>query len=151
MQVEKNKIVALHYILRLDSGEIVDSTATHKPVYILVGHHQVIPGLEMAIMGMKAGDIKDGTIEPIDAYGLKEDRLVKVYSRNFIPQSIALYTGRILSAKKKNGQKVKVVVKSFNETEVVLDSNHPLAGEKLNYKIKILQIKDATPQQLQME
>lgn len=151
MQVEKNKVVYFYYTLRLDSGELFDSTAARKPLRILVGHHQVIPGLEKAIMGMKVGDKKDGIIEPMDAYGFKKDKLVKAYPRNIIPQNIALYIGRTLGVKKKNGRKLKVVVKSFNETEVVLDSNHPIAGEKLNFRTKIVQIRDATPRELEME
>ncbi len=149
MAVEKDKVVAFHYSLRLDSGELFDATTTHKPLVILVGHDQVIPGLEKAIMGMKVGDKKDGTIAAQDAYGFINEKLVKAFPRKLIPQSIALYIGRILRVKKKNGQQVNVVVKSYSETEVVLDSNHPLAGKNLNFKTKIVDIRDATPMELQ--
>ena len=149
MRVEINKVVTFHYILRLDSGEIFDSTTLRKPVNIIVGHHQVIPGLENAIMGMQIGEKKDGIIEPKDGYGYINDKLVKTYPRKIVPNSIALHIGRIISAKKKNGQLVKVVVKSYDDSEVVLDANHPAAGKKLNYKTKIIHIREATQAELQ--
>jgi len=149
MQVEKNKVVAFHYTLRLDSGKVFDSTSNRKPLHILVGHHQVIPGLENALMGMKIGDKKNGKIEPKDAYGFINDKLVKAYPRNIIPKHINLKEGRILRGRKKDGQQKKVVVKSYNETEVVLDSNHPLAGKILSFKTKIVHIREATQKELQ--
>lgn len=149
MRVEKNRVVVFHYTLRLNSGEIFDSTTTQKPVHILVGHHQVITGLENAIMGMQIGQKKDGTIEPQDAYGFINKKLIKIYPREMIPSGIALHIGRTLNAKKKNGQRIKVIVKSYNESEVVLDSNHPGAGETLNFKAKIVDIREATLEELQ--
>jgi FKBP-type peptidyl-prolyl cis-trans isomerase SlyD len=149
MKVEKNKVVLFHFTLRLDSGEVLASTTAHNPMPILVGYHQVIPGLENAIMGMKIGQKKDGTIQSQDAYGFINEKLVKTYPRNMVPQGITLHVGRILSAKKKNGQHVKVVVRAYNESEVVLDANHPVAGKDLNFKTKILDIREATQEELQ--
>jgi FKBP-type peptidyl-prolyl cis-trans isomerase SlyD len=149
MQVEKNKVVAFYYTLRLDSGKVFDATAVHKPLHILVGYNQVIPGLENALMGMKTGDKKNGKIEPKDGYGLINKKLLKVYPRNTIPKNINLKKGLILRRRKKNGQQVKVVVKSYNETEVVLDSNHPLAGKNLSFRTKIVHIREATQEELQ--
>ena len=148
MKVEKDKVVTFHYTLRLSSGEIFDATTTNKPVHILVGHHQVIPGLEKAIMGMKEGGKKEGTIKPEDAYGFVKENLIKVYPRQFIPGSIALHIGRIISARKKNGQMVKAVVKSYTESEVVLDVNHPVAGKSLSFLTKIVHIREATQEEL---
>ena len=149
MQVEKNKVVAFYYTLRLDSGKIYDSTADRKPLHILVGYNQVIPGLENALMGMKIGDKKSGTIEPKDAYGFINEKRVKVFPRNIFPRDINLKKGGILRGRTKNGQQVKVMVKSYNETEVVLDSNHPLAGKNLSFKTKIVHIREATQEELQ--
>jgi len=149
MKVENNKVVTFHYTLKFDSGEVFDSTTLHNPVNILVGQHQVIPGLEKAIMGMRVGETKDGIIEPRNAYGYFNEKLVKAYPRKFIPSSIALHIGRIIKARKKNGQMVNVVVKSYNETEVVLDLNHPGAGQKVNFKTRIINIREATPEELQ--
>ena len=149
MKVEKNKVVAFHYTLRLDSGKIFDSTTAHKPLYILVGYHQVIPGLENALLGMKIGDIIDGKIEPKDGYGLRRKKLIKSYPRTIIPSNIFLKKGLILSARTKSGQQVKVIVKSFDDNQVVLDSNHPLAGKELNFKAKIIHIREATLNELQ--
>jgi len=149
MKVEKNKVVLIHYTLSLDSGEIFASTTAHKPIPILVGYHQVIPGLENAIMGMKIGQKKNGKIQPQDAYGFINEKLVKAYPRTMVPQGITLQVGRILSAKRKNGQHVKVVVRSYNESEVILDANHPVAGKDLNFKTKIVDIREATQEELQ--
>lgn len=149
MRVEKNTVVTFHYTLKFDTGEVFNSTTLHKPVDILVGQHQVIPGLEKAIMGMRIGETKDGIIEPMDAFGFFQEKLVKTYPRKFVPGSITLHVGRIITARKKNGQMVRVVVKSYNETEVVLDANHPGAGQKVNYKTRIINIRMATPAELE--
>jgi FKBP-type peptidyl-prolyl cis-trans isomerase 2 len=149
MQVEKNKVVVFYYTLRLDSGKILESTTAHEPLHILVGYHQIIPGLEKALMGMKMGDKKSGTIEAKEAYGLINEKLVKVYPRSKIPRDINLKRGRILKVRMKNGKQIKVVVKSCNETEVVLDSNHPLAGKNLRFRTKIVHIREATQKEMQ--
>ncbi|MBN2413058.1 FKBP-type peptidyl-prolyl cis-trans isomerase [candidate division KSB1 bacterium] len=101
MQVEKNKVVVFHYTLRFDSGKIFDSTTARRPMHILIGYHQVISGLENALMGMKIGDKKNGVIEPKDAYGPIDEKLFKVYPRNIIPGNINLKKGRILRRRKK--------------------------------------------------
>ena len=149
MQVEKNKVVAFHYTLRSDSGKVFESSAARNPLHILVGYRQVIPGLENALMGMKIGDKKIGKIKPKDAYGFINEKLVKVYPRNTIPRKINLKKGQLLIRRKKNGRQAKVVVKSYNETEVVLDSNHPLAGKDLSFRTKIVHIREATQEELQ--
>ena len=149
MQVEKNKVVAFHYTLRLDSGKVFESTAAQNPLHILVGYRQVIPGLENALMGMKIGAKKIGKIKPKDAYGFINEKLIKVYPQNIIPGKINLKKGQLLIRRKKNGRQAKVVVKSYNETEVVLDSNHPLAGKDLSFRTKIVHIREATQKELQ--
>ena len=150
MQVEKNKVVAFHYTLKLDSGKKFRATTAHNPLHILVGYNQVIPGLENALIGMKVGDKKNGKIEPKDGYGLIDKKLVKAYPRNMIPKSIHLKKGLILRLRNKNSQQVKkMVVKSYNETKVILDSNHPLAGKNLSFKTKIVDIREATQEELQ--
>ncbi len=148
MYVEKNRVVTLYYTLSLDSGEIIDSTPLQKPLHILVGYHHILPGLENAIIGMKSGDKKSGTIEPKDAYGLVDEKLFKEYPRDLFPVNITLQNGQRLNKLMKNGQQIKVVVKSFNATRVVLDSNHPLAGQELKFKTKIVNIRKATLEEL---
>ncbi len=149
MQVEINKVVAIYYTLSLDSGDIIVTTKAQKPKYILVGYHQIIPGLEKAILELKIGDQKKGTIDPKDAYGPINEKRIRAYPRNTIPNSIDLKIGRILKTRKKNGQHVKSVVKSYNEKEVILDSNHPYTGETLNFKLKIVHIREATREELE--
>ncbi|HHM24450.1 MAG TPA: peptidylprolyl isomerase [Bacteroidetes bacterium] len=148
MKVEKDKVVSLHYTLTLDSGEVVDSSREREPFTFLVGHGQIIPGLEEALMGMKVGDKKTVKIAPKDAYGERNEELVKSVDRSLIPENIELYEGLILTGQSETGEEIEVTVASFNDKEVVLDMNHPLAGQNLTFEVEIVDIRDATPEEL---
>jgi FKBP-type peptidyl-prolyl cis-trans isomerase SlyD len=148
MKVEKDKVVSLHYTLSLANGEIIDSSRGGEPFTFLVGHQQIIPGLEAGLMGMQEGEKKTVQVAAKDAYGERDENLVQTVDRSLIPETIELYEGLVLSGRSESGHEIEVVVKSFNDREVVLDMNHPLAGEDLTFDVEILEIRDATPEEL---
>ncbi len=148
MQVEKDKVVAIHYKLTLDSGEVVDSSEDREPLNFLVGHGQIIPGLEKELIGMKIGEKKSVQVDSKEGYGERDEELVQIVDRNQIPDNIELKEGLVLRANKDNGDIVEFTVQSFDEEKVVFDLNHPLAGETLNFDTEIITIRDATDEEI---
>ena len=148
MYIEKDKVVAIHYKLTLDSGEVVDTSEGREPLNFLVGYGQIIPGLEKELIGMKMGEEKSIKVDSKEGYGERDEKLVQIVSRDQIPENIELKEGLVLRANKDDGDIVEFTVKSFDEKEVVFDLNHPLAGEDLNFETKVVDIRDATEQEI---
>jgi peptidylprolyl isomerase len=136
--VEKGKIVTVHYTGKLTSGEVFDSSKDRDPLKFQVGSGQIIPGFENAIIGKKPGDEVNISIESSDAYGeIREDLIVSVPIEQ-MPGSVEV--GQSLQAQSENGQAVNVTVKEVNESSVVIDGNHPLAGQKLIFDIEVVEV-----------
>ncbi len=148
MQVEKDKVVAFHYKLTLDSGEVVDSSEDREPLNFLVGYQQIIPGLEKELLGMKVGEKKSVQVESNEGYGERDEELMQIVARDQIPENIELKEGLVLRANKEDGDVVEFTVQSFDEEKVIFDLNHPLAGETLNFETEIVNIRNATDKEI---
>jgi len=129
--------VRLHYKGTLDDGSVFDSSEGREPLEFTVGSGQIIPGLDRAIPGMKVGDEKTVRIEAEDAYGPINLEARQSVPRSNIPDSVPLEIGLQLQAQTENGQTMTVTVAEFSDEEVVLDANHPLAGQALTFEIQI--------------
>ena len=150
MQVKKDRVVAMEYKLTLDSGSVIDSSSNQKkPLVFLVGHNQLISGLENSLLGMKIGDKKSVVVPPKKGYGVRDENLVQTVPRSQLPPEIALYEGQILTGKNDKSQKIEVTVKTFDENQVELDLNHPLAGMNLNFDVEIKNVREATVEELE--
>jgi FKBP-type peptidyl-prolyl cis-trans isomerase SlyD len=150
MQVKKDSVVAMDYKLTLDSGSVIDSSANQKkPLVFLMGHNQLFSGLENSLLGMKIGDKKSVVIPPKKGYGVRDEKLVQTVPRSQLPSDIALYEGQILTGKNDKGQKIEVTVKKFDENQVELDLNHPLAGMYLNFNVEIKNVREATEEEIE--
>lgn len=137
MEIKKGSKIKVEYTGFLEDGSIFDSSKNHEPLEFEVGAEQVIKGFENAVIGMKKGEEKEVTIEPKEAYGPHNPKLIQNIPRDKMPQA---KPGMILVMQLPNGLKVPVQVIKETEKEVVIDVNHPLAGKKLKFKIKILEI-----------
>jgi FKBP-type peptidyl-prolyl cis-trans isomerase 2 len=137
--VEKGNKVKITYEGKLESGEVFDSSDRHggKPLEFVVGSGMVIKGFDDAVRGMEKGEEKEFTIEPNDAYGDIKDDLKKEVPKNALPQDQEFKEGMVLIAKTPEGQQMPVKIEKINEESVVVDFNHPLAGKKLIFKIKV--------------
>lgn len=136
--VENGKVVSVHYTGKLTTGEVFDSSEGREPLTFQVGSGQIIPGFENAILGKTIGEEISVTIPSSEAYGpIREDLFIKVPKEN-MPGEVEL--GQSLSAQGDNGQQVNVIVHEINEDHVVIDGNHPLAGEDLMFDIQIVEI-----------
>jgi len=139
-QAKSGDKVQVHYTGKLKNGVIFDSSVDREPLEFTLGKGMMIPGFEAAVHGMAVGDSKTTTIPVEQAYGpVSEDMLVRV-DRQEIPQDIELQPGLQLTMHQSNGQPIPVVVKEITDTSVMLDANHPLAGEDLVFEIQLVNI-----------
>jgi len=139
--VKNDDFIIIHYTGKFDDGEVFDSSTGRDPLEFQVGAGMVIPGLEKQVLGMKINEEKNIVIEPEDAYGEYNENLLHAFPRaeagSFQPQ-----VGMRLSVQLGDGSYRPAMVKEFNDDQIVLDLNHPLAGKRLNFHITLLEIND---------
>lgn len=145
-KVEKNKVVGFTYILKDSSGKVLDASQQEALEY-LHGHDNIVPGLEIAITGLAVGDKKDVTVLPEDAYGLWEEELIQPFPKDAFPEDLELAVGLELETETDEGG-VILRVKEIREDEVLMDGNHPLAGETLYFSVVIQSIRSATAEEI---
>ena len=148
MKVEKDKVVSMHYTLALDSGDVIDSSEGREPLQFIYGRGMIIPGLEKELSSLEKGDKKAVQVQPEEGYGLVNDQLVQTIKRSQLPPDIELKEGITLTGKNEQGQQFNVVVKSFDDENVVIDMNHPLAGKVLNFETEIVDVRKASAEEL---
>ena len=138
MTVKTGDKVKIEYTGTLDDGTIFDSSADHgNPLEFEVGSGQVIKGFDDAILGMNEGEEKQFSIEPAEAYGEHDPTLVQKVPREIFPQDAELVPGLLFEAGLPTGEKVPATITDVQGGIVSVDLNHPLAGKKLNFKIKV--------------
>lgn len=147
MQIADDKAVSLHYTLTNNGGEVIDSSDDGDALVYLHGQGNIIPGLENALTGKKVGDKFKVTIAPKDAYGEVMDDMVEIVSKDKFEGVDTLEVGMQFHADVSHGTGIVTIV-AIEGDQVTLDGNHPLAGETLNFDIEILDIRDASPEEL---
>jgi FKBP-type peptidyl-prolyl cis-trans isomerase SlyD len=143
--VSEGKNVSLEYTLTLDDKSVVESNVGKQPLTYTQGTHQIIPGLEKALEGLKVGDTKEVTVPPADGYGEIDPNARQEVQKKLIPPN-ALVVGTRLQGKTPDGHTVYPRVAEIKDDTVVLDFNHPLAGKTLHFNVKVLDIQQAQPQ-----
>ncbi len=148
MTVQDGMVVSLDYNLRLDNGELIDSSAQGEPLMFLQGAGQIIPGLERALYGMAVGDEKDVTVAPADGYGEMDPAGLQFFPASAFPPGMELSVGMALQAQDNSGHVYTVYVEDVRQDGVVLNFNHPLAGETLHFQTRIAGLRPATDEEL---
>ncbi len=148
-KVEKNKVVKFHYTLKdKETGEILDSSQYHgEPLSVLIGAQNIIPGLERQMEGMEVGEKRRIEVKAEEAYGSKDENLIQRVPREYF-QGIDLQKGMPLQAQTPDGQIINLIVVDFDDREVTVDMNHPLAGKDLVFDIEIVDVRDATLEEI---
>ena len=147
MKISDKKVVGIHYTLKDDNGEIMDSSEGQSPLIYIQGSGNIISGLEKALVDKEAGDKLHVVINPEDAYGIRDESLVQsVPISNFQNQS-EVKEGIQFRAETSDGMRVATVTKIENET-VTVDMNHPLADETLHFDVEITEVREATEEEL---
>ncbi len=132
--------VQIHYTGTLDDGSQFDSSVGREPLEFTLGSGQVIPGFDSAVMGLSEGEGRTVRIEPEDAYGEVDDRLIQQIARNQLPGHIEVEKGLQLQAGRPGGHPMIVTVVDFDDDTVTLDGNHELAGKALNFSVELVKI-----------
>jgi FKBP-type peptidyl-prolyl cis-trans isomerase SlyD len=147
MQVARDAVVLIHYTLKNDAGEILDSSSGNDPLAYLHGGGNIIPGLEEALEGKVAGDKVNATIPAAKAYGEVEPGLIQqVPKRAF--QTGEIRPGMTFTAQTEHGPQ-RVVVTRVAGDMVTVDGNHPLAGQTLHFDVEITEVRAATAEELE--
>lgn len=147
-QAKQGDRVKVHYIGRLDDGEVFDSSECEDdgcgcesgPLEFIIGAGNVIPGFEAAVVGMSVGENKVVKIPVDDAYGPHMEELVGVVERSRLPEGVVPEVGGQLEVTREDGETFPVLITSVTDTDVTLDANHPLAGRDLTFDIRLLEI-----------
>ncbi len=138
MTVKTGDKVKIEYTGTLEDGTIFDSSTEHgNPLEFEVGSGQVIKGFDDAILGMKEGEEKQFSIAPVDAYGEHDPTLVQKVPREIFPQDTELVPGLLFEAGLPTGEKIPATITEVQGGIISVDLNHPLAGKRLNFKIKV--------------
>jgi FKBP-type peptidyl-prolyl cis-trans isomerase SlyD len=145
--VKDGQVVSMEYTLTVED-EVVDSSEGDAPLEFLQGGGNIIPGLERAIYGMSVGDSKSVVIQPEDAYGEFDDDAFASVPRADFPKDVPLEEGAELNVTDTDGKEATAYIHSYDDDSVRLDFNHPLAGAKLHFDVKIVGLRGATPEEL---
>ncbi len=149
MIIEENKVVSMHYEVKdNESKEMLDGNIGSKPLDFIYGKGQVIKGLEDSLSGLSKGDNKEFIVSAEDAYGAYNDSFVQEVSREQF-SGIDLQVGMTLYGQAEDGSTIPVVVKNIGDEIVHIDYNHPLAGKELSFNVNVLDVREATPEELQ--
>jgi len=137
--VSEGKSVKVHYTLTVD-GKVSDSSKGRGPLEFKAGSHQMIPGFEKAVMGMKTGEKKSFKVSPKEGYGAEDPKAIRDIPKNQLPPEMTPKAGMTLTAQA-NGQSVPVRIVEVRKDVVVMNFNHPLAGKTLHFDVEVLEIK----------
>jgi len=147
MQISKHKVVSIDYTLTNDDGEVLDSSKGQEPLAYIHGIGFMIPGLENALEGKSEGDSLSVTVEPKDGYGERDDELVKVVERSMFGDIEKLEEGMQFQAESDDGVEV-VTITAVEGDKVTVDGNHPMADVTLNFEVKIVDVREASKEEL---
>jgi FKBP-type peptidyl-prolyl cis-trans isomerase SlyD len=147
MQVGDKKAVYIHYTLKDQEGTVLDSSSQETPLAYIHGMGDIIRGLEKALAGKSEGDKFNINIEPEEAYGQRDEALVQAVPRNAFQGVEDLQEGMQFQAQTPNGPQL-ITVTDIKADQVTVDANHPLAGETLNFDVEVVDIREATEEEL---
>jgi len=147
MQIAEKKVVGIHYKLTNDAGEVLDSSENAQPLLFIYGIGMLIPGLENALLGKKAGDKMQVTVQPEDGYGKRDDNLVQQVPKAQFDEAEGIQIGMQFQVETQDGA-IVVTVTEIGEENVTIDGNHPLAGMVLHFDVNVEEVREATQEEL---
>jgi len=149
MSVGMNKVITFNYTLKDEEGTLLDSSSNKEPMAFLSGNNQIIPKLEEALNGMIIGSKKNVKVSAADAYGeYSEDAIQKVKKDQF-PEEANIEVGMTYIANSPDGKQMPFLVSEINDQDITINFNHPLAGKNLEFDVELLDVRDATSEEMQ--
>ena len=148
MKIADKTVVSIHYTLTNALGETIDSSVGQDPLVYLQGAQNIIPGLENALAGKAVGDALQVTVEPAEGYGEIRDELIQEVDRSAFQGVDDIDVGMQFMAQTPWGEQPVTVVKVEGD-QITLDGNHQLAGETLNFDVEVVEVRDATAEEVE--
>jgi FKBP-type peptidyl-prolyl cis-trans isomerase SlyD len=147
MNIARDSVVSIHYTLRDDAGDVIDSSAEREPLVYLHGYGNIVEGLERELEGKGTGDKLSVKVSPAEGYGEYEDQLVQKVPRRTLKGIANVRVGMQLHAQTPQGTRVVTVTHIVGDM-LTVDGNHPLAGKALNFEVEIADVRQATEEEL---
>lgn len=148
MHIADNHVVTLAYTLKDNDDNILDKSDDGSFCY-LHGARNIIPGLENALTGKAPGDELSVSIPPEEAYGVRDEARLQEVPREMFPDDVEIQVGMQFHAQNPEGHAIMVTVTKVDDAHVTVDGNHPLASVQLNFDVRIMDIRDATAEELE--
>ncbi|BDU20623.1 peptidylprolyl isomerase [Dyella sp. GSA-30] len=149
MKAGKDKVVSLHYTLTVDGEKVESSLDRNEPLWVLLGHGQLIPGLEKALEEHEAGESLQVDVAPVDGYGERQDGQIQRVPKKYFQNGAKLKVGdTTVLALKQGGHRV-VTVHKVGMSTIDVDLNHPMAGKALHFDVTINEVRDGTEEEIQ--
>lgn len=140
-RIGQHSTVTLHFALKLDNGDVVDSNFDKEPATFTVGDGNLLPGFEQALFGFKAGDKRTVVIPPERGFGRGNDANLQTMPRKDF-DGMELAEGVLVIFQDARRNEMPGVVKSFDDNEVVINFNHPLAGRDITFEVEIIKVEN---------
>ena len=146
--VEQDSVVSVMYTDTFsESGEVFDTNVNQQPLVFLVGHGNMIEGFEQEMLGAAMGETREFTLTPERAYGSRDDANVQSIPRSQFPEGMELEVGMVLGAQSDQGP-MQFTVVDVNDEIVIVDLNHQMAGHTLHFSVEVVEIREATSDEL---
>ncbi|WP_142783502.1 FKBP-type peptidyl-prolyl cis-trans isomerase [Changchengzhania lutea] len=139
--VKENDTVKVHYTGKLSNGQVFDSSLEREPLEITLGQGMLISGFEKGMVNMKVSEKKTINIPVAEAYGEVQKELFHEVKKDQLPKEITPEVGMGLSSKNPDGSEVKFRIAEVNDDHIIVDANHPLAGQELVFDLELIEIK----------
>lgn len=140
-KVKANDTIRVHYTGKLNDGQVFDSSLERDPLEVTLGQGSLIPGFEKGLIDMEVNENKTITIPKEEAYGEVREELFQTVSKNDLPDEIKPEVGMRLVARNPDGSEQQLRIAEVQEESIVIDANHPLAGQDLTFDLTLVEIK----------
>ena len=141
--IERNSRVTLYYSIGLTDDQILEDNLDAEPITVQLGRGEMADGLELALIGLQDGDEQTIDIGPDLAFGYVDETLFRALPRVEFDPDLELEAGLIIEFATEDGEMLPGTILQYNEDEVRIDLNHPLAGQTVRYSVKIVSVEDA--------
>ncbi|MBI4698608.1 MAG: FKBP-type peptidyl-prolyl cis-trans isomerase [Nitrospirae bacterium] len=140
MQAKNGDKIKVHYTLKLDGGDVVESSVGTEPLEFTIGKGEMIRGFESGVTGMRVGEKKTITVPAAEAYGERNEKKVFEYNREMAPPEFEPQIGQKVRMHRPDGKEFIVTVMGVNEKSFIMDANHPLSGKDLTFDLDLVEI-----------
>jgi FKBP-type peptidyl-prolyl cis-trans isomerase SlyD len=148
VEITADKVVLIHYTLKDDAGDVIDTSAGGEPLAYIQGHGNLVVGLEKALEGKEGGSSVAVSVQPADGYGKHDPALIQRVPKRTLQGAGAIKKGMQFQARTDDGMRVFTVTAVVGDM-VTLDGNHPLADKTLHFDVQVVTVREATHEELE--